>query len=141
MANKLQLRSSMFEMKEKKRDQGNENLLSLAKQLNVHCDKVRSVINGFETTLINNKQFSLTKPFYTTTAPSLTRVLNGLLKTYETLRLKVRDVAQIGYVGFENSFPELDINFENYYSVASSLLNLTFQMQLMRLYCYRLLKR
>ena len=127
-------------MKENKKDQDNESLVYLAKQLNLHCDKVRSVINGFETAQINNKNFSLSKTFYTTTASSLTKVLNGLLKTYETLRLKVREVAQVGYVGFENSFPELDINFETYYSVTSSLLNLTFQMQLMRLYCYRLLK-
>ena len=127
-------------MKENKRDQDKESLIAIAKQLNVQCDKVRSVVNGFETAQINNKQFSLSKTFYTTTGPSLTKALNSLLKTYETLRLKVREVAQIGYVSFENSFPELNINFESYYSVASSLLNLTFQMQLMRLYCYRLLK-
>jgi hypothetical protein len=127
-------------MKENKRDQDKESLLALAQQLNIHCDKGRSVVNGFETAQINNKQFSLSKTFYTTTSPSLTKALNGLLKRYETLRLKVREVAQIGYVSFENSFPELNINFETYYSVASSLLNLTFQMQLMRLYCYRLLK-
>ena len=127
-------------MKENKRDQDKERLLALAEQLNVHCNKVKSVVNGFEITQINNKQFGLNKPFYTTTAPSLTKALNGLLKTYGNLRLEVREVAQIGYVSFENSFPELTINFETYYSVASSLLNLTFQMQLMRLYCYRLLK-
>lgn len=127
-------------MKKEKENLEKERLLALAKQLNVHCDKVRSVVNGFETTQINKKEFSLSQTFYTTTSPSLTKALNGLLKSYGNLRLKVREVAQIGYVGFENSFPELNINFETYYSVAVSLLNLTYQMQLMRLYCYRLLK-
>jgi len=127
-------------MKERKEKQEKERLTALAKQLNVHCDKVRSVVNGFEATQINKKDFSLIQTFYTTTSPSLTKALNGLLKTYGTLRLEVREVSQIGYVGFENSFPELNINFETYYSIAVSLLNLTYQMQLMRLYCYRLLK-
>ncbi len=130
-----------FEMKEAKETKTKESLLAITNQLNVHCNKVRSVITGFETAQINNREFSLTQTFYTTTSQSLTKAIKGLFGTYETLRVKVREVAQIGYVSFENSFPELNINFETYYSVAASLLNLTFQMQLMRLYCYRLLKQ
>lgn len=127
-------------MKEAKDNENKEELLAIAKQFNVHCKKVRAIINGFEAAQINNKEFNLGQAFYTTTAPSLTKAINGLLGTYVTLRSKVREVAQIGYVSFENSFPELNINFETYYSVAVSLMNLTFQMQLLKLYCYRLLK-
>ena len=68
-------------MKERKEKQEKERLTALAKQLNVHCDKVRSVVNGFEATQINKKDFSLIQTFYTTTSPSLTKALNGLLKT------------------------------------------------------------
>ena len=128
-------------MKEAKDNENKEELLAIAKQLNVHCKKVRAIINGFEDAQINNKEFKLGQTFYTTTSPSLTKAINGLLGTYVTLRSKVREVAQIGYVSFENSFPELNINFETYYSVAVSLMNLTFQMQLLKLYCYRLLKK
>ena len=127
-------------MNEGKETKDKERLLAIANKLNVHCNKVRSVINGFEAAQINNKGFSLSQTFYTTTSESLTKAIKGLFGTYETLRVNVREVAQIGYVSFENSFPELNINFETYYSVAVSLLNLTFQMQLLRLYCYRLLK-
>ena len=131
---------AVFEIKKEKESENEERLLAIAKQLNVHCNKVRAVVNGFEAAQINKKEFSLTQTFYTTTSPSLTKAINDLLGTYGTLRLKVREVAQIGYVSFENSFPELNINFETYYSVAASLLNLTFQMQLLRLYCHRILK-
>jgi hypothetical protein len=115
-------------------------VLAIAKRLNVHCDRVRALVNGFEAAQINKTNFGLGQPFYTTTSEMMTRAINDLLETYKALRRDVREFAQIGYVRFENSFPELDVNFETYYSVAASLLNLTFQMQLMRLYCYRLLK-
>jgi hypothetical protein len=36
-------------------------------------------------------------------------------------------------------FPKLDINFETYYTVVISLLNLIYQMQCMKIYCQRLL--
>ena len=127
-------------MKEAKDNENKEELLAIAKKFNVHCKKVIALINGFEAAQINNKEFNLGQTFYTTTSPSLTKAINGLLGTYVTLRSKVREVAQIGYVSFETSFPELNINFETYYSVAVSLMNLTFQMQLLKLYCYRLLK-
>ena len=127
-------------MKEGKENENKKGLLAIAKELNVHCNKVRAIINRFEDAQINSKEFNLSQTFYTTTSQPLTKAINGLLGTYVTLRSKVREVAQIGYVSFENSFPELNINFETYYSVAVSLFNLTFQMQLLRLYCYRLLK-
>ena len=116
------------------------NVQAIAKRLSEHCGKVKALVNGFEVAQINNKEFSLGQTFYTTKSKLMTKAINNLVETYELLRRDVREIAQIGYVSFENSFPELNINFETYYSVAASLLNLTFQMQLMRLYCYRLLK-
>jgi hypothetical protein len=133
-------------MKETNEEDHNERLhmrsevIAIAEKLNVHCDKVRALVNRFELAQINKIGFSLSQTFYTTTSDVVTKAIENLLKTYGTLRREVRDFAQMGYVGFENAFPELDVNFETYYSVAASLLNLTFQMQLMRLYCYRFLK-
>jgi hypothetical protein len=123
---------------ERLRDQ--PSLQAIAHKLSAHCDKIRALVNGFENSQINSSEFSLGQTFYTSKSKMMTNAIKKLVETYETLRLDVREIAQIGYVSFENSFPELDINFETYYSVAASLLNLTFQMQLMRLYCYRLLK-
>ena len=127
-------------MKESNKNEINEKLISIAKKLNVHCSKVRAVVNGLEAAQINDASFNLGQTFYTTSSQSMTKAINDLLATYEALRLEVREVARISYVSFENSFPELNINFETYYSVAASLLNLNSQMQLLRLYCYRILK-
>ena len=124
----------------KKTKSEGERLLDIAKQLSVHCNKVRALVNGLEASQVNNKAFSLGDAFYTTKSQTMTKAINDLLGTYEALRREVREVVQIGYVSFENAFPELNINFETYYSVAASLLNLTFQMQLLRLYCHRILK-
>ena len=112
----------------------------IAQKLSVHCDKVRVLVNGLENSQVNNSEFNLGQTFYTTKSELVTKAIKELLEGYAVLRREVREIAQLGYVSFENSFPELDINFETYYSVAASLLNLTYQMQLMRLYCYRLLK-
>jgi hypothetical protein len=111
-----------------------------AKRLSDHCGKVRALVNGLEATQTNNPKFNLDRPFYSTKASLMMDAIKNMVKTYESLRHDVREIAQIGYIEFENYFPELDVNFESYYSVAYSLLSLHYQMQLMRLYCYRLLK-
>ena len=113
---------------------------TIVKRLNNHCCKVRALVNGFEVMQMNNAEFSLDQPFYSTKASLTMDAIKGMMKTYESLREDVREFAQVGYVAFENLFPELDVNFETYYSVAFSLLNMSYQMQLMRLYCCRLLK-
>lgn len=115
-------------------------LQAIAEKLSVHYNKVRALVTGFENSQLDKKDFNLGQPFYTTRSEAITKAINNLFETYEALRLEVREIAQIGYVSFEDFFPEININFETYYSVAASLLNLGFQMQLMRLYCYRLLK-
>jgi hypothetical protein len=113
---------------------------AIAKRLSDHCAKIRILVNGFEVTQMNNAEFSLDQPFYSTKSRLTMDAIKNMVKTYESLRHDVREIVQSGYVAFENAFPELDINFETYYSVAFSLLNLDYQMQLMKLYCYRLLK-
>lgn len=115
-------------------------VIAIAEKLSVHSNKVWALVNGLEAMQINKQGFSLNQTFYTTTSKVMTKAIKNLLETYETLRRDVRELAQTGYVGFENTFPELDVNFETYYSVAFSLLNIGYQMQLMRLFCYRFVK-
>jgi hypothetical protein len=112
----------------------------IAKRLDNHCRKVRDLVNGFEMTQVSNEEFDLNHPFYSTKSSLTMDVIKNMVKTYESLRCDVRKIAQIGYVEFENLFPALEINFSTYYTVAFSLLNLNYQMQLMKLYCFRLLK-
>ena len=128
------------EMNEDERLRMRSKVTAIAEKLNVHCNKVWALVNGLEASQINKQGFSLNQTFYTTTSKVMTKAIKNLLETYETLRRDVRELAQTGYVGFENTFPELDVNFETYYSVAFSLLNIGYQMQLMRLFCYRFLK-
>jgi hypothetical protein len=133
----------MKEANEKNEDERlrmRSKVTAIAEKLNVHCNKVWALVNGLEASQINKQSFSLNQTFYTTTSKVMTKAIKNLLETYETLRRDVRELAQTGYVGFENTFPELDVNFETYYSVAFSLLNIGYQMQLMRLFCYRFLK-
>jgi len=113
---------------------------AIAERIRKHCSKVRALVDGFEMVQINNVEFSLKRPFYSTDSRLTMDAINVMLKTYEGLRRDVREISGMGYVEFENMFPELNINFETYYSVAVSLLNLIYQMQLMRLFCYLLLK-
>jgi Zn-dependent M16 (insulinase) family peptidase len=72
-----------------------ERLLDIAKQLSVHSNKVKALVNGLEAAQINNKAFSLGETFYTTKSQAMTKAINDLLETYEALRREVREVAQI----------------------------------------------
>jgi hypothetical protein len=87
----------------------------------------------------NNPQFSVNQPFDSAKSSMLKTVLMNMVKTYESIRSDLREIADLKSVDFENMFPKLDINFETYYTIAISMLNLIYQMQHMRIYCQRLL--
>jgi hypothetical protein len=129
-------------LKDESADQSRRRLAveAISKRLSDHCGRVLALVNGFERMQLNNPEFSLDQPFYSSKSSLTMDAIKGMMKTYQALRRDVREIAETGYVEFENSFPELDINFETYYSVAFSLLNLVYQMQLMKLYCSRLVK-
>jgi len=114
--------------------------LAVCEQLNSHCDKIGAMLKGFEAKLKNDVQFSLNQPFLSTESSLTETALKNMLGTYESLRKKVREITEMSFIDFEMLFPKLCINFETYYSVAVSLLNLIYQMWLMRLYCHNLLK-
>ena len=116
------------------------DVLAIGEQLSNLCDKVGAILRGIEMKQISDVKFSLNKPFLLTESGLTEAALMNMLKMYESLRHNVWKITEMSLVDFEILFPKFDINFETYYSVAVSLLNLIYQMQLMRLYCYRLLK-
>jgi hypothetical protein len=133
----------MREMKDKTEDFVGSNLRSslidVGDRLGNHCEKIEVILKGFEVKQIDDEQFNLEQPF--SKKSSLTKkALMNVVEDYESIRLKVRGITDMSFVDFEILYPKLTINFETYYSVAISLLNLIYQMQLMRLNCYRLLK-
>jgi hypothetical protein len=136
----------MREMKGRNGSNGESNLrsviIAVGERLDSHSDKVCTMLKGFELKQVNDTKFSLNQSF-SLTENSLTEAsLNGMLRDYESLRHDVRNITDFSFdsiVDFEKLFPRLDINFESYYCVAVSLLNMYYQLQLMKLYCFRIL--
>ena len=117
-------------------------IIAVGKRLDNHSDKVYTMIKGFELKQINDAKFGLDQPFSSTEHGLTGASLKIMLEEYESLRNDVRNTANSSFdslVDFERLFPRLDINFETYYSAVVSLLNMHYQMQLMKLYCFRLL--
>ena len=59
----------------------------------------------------------------------LKTVLVNMVRTYELIRRDLGKIAHCKSADLENMFPKLDINFETYYTIAISMLNLIYQMQ------------
>ena len=112
---------------------------SISAQLNKHCGEIKKLTDALEAAQNKNPKFSIDQPFDSAKSSMLKTVLVNMLRTYESIRYDFRRVAHIADVDFENMFPKLGINFETYYTVAISMLNLSYQMQCMKLYCQRLL--
>ena len=116
------------------------SLLDVGDRLGNHCNKIDTILKGFEVKQVNDEQFNLKQPFISKKASLTKAALMNIVEDYQSIRQKVREITEMSFVDFEILFPKLAINFETYYSVAVGLLNLIYQMQLMRLNCYRLLK-
>jgi hypothetical protein len=136
----------MTETKGRNRSNGESTLrsavIAVGQRLDSLCDKIYTMLEGFESNQINDAKFSLNQPFPTTEHGLTEASLKIMLGEYESLRRDVRNVTDFSFeslVDFENLFPRLGINFETHYSAAVSLLNMYYQMQLMKLYCFRLL--
>jgi len=118
------------------------SIIAVGERLDSHSDKVFTMLKGFELKQVSDAKFRLNQPFLPAENSLTEASLKGMIKEYESLRHDVRDITESSFdslVDFENLFPRLDINFESYYSAAVSLLNMYYQMQLMKLYCFRLL--
>lgn len=111
---------------------------SISKRINKHCEEINKLKYALEKAQNNNTQFSLNQTF--NSASMLKTVLVNMERTYESIRRDFGRIVHANGMDFDNMFPKLHINFETYYTVAVSMLNLTYQLQYMRIYCQLILE-
>ena len=111
---------------------------SISQRINKHCGDIKKIADAIVEAQNNNPKSSLTQPFDSAKSSMLKTVIVNTVKTYESIRNDVRRIADVKGVDFENMFPKLDINFETYYTIAVSMLNLIYQLQYMKIYCQTL---
>ena len=113
---------------------------SIGKRINEHCDEINKLAYALEKAQNNNPKFSLNQPFDSANSSMLKTVLLNMVRTYESIRRDLGRIVHVKGVDFENMFPKLYINFETYYAIAISMLNLIYQLQHMKIYCQFILE-
>ncbi len=113
---------------------------AISMRINKHCEEIIRLEYALEKAQNNNPQFSLNQPFDSTKSSMLKTVLVNMGRTYESIRSDLGRIVHAKGVDFENMFPKLYINFETYYTIAISMLNLTYQLQYMKVYCQVILE-
>ena len=102
---------------------------SISQRINRHCDEIKKLADALVEAQSNNPRLSVNQPFDAAKSKMLKTVLLNMLKTYESIRRDLSRIAHDKGVDFEKVFRKLDINFETYYTIAISMLNLIYQMQ------------
>lgn len=113
----------------------NSAIQSISQRIDKHCGKIKKLSDALVEAQNNNPKFSVNQPFDSAKSSMLKTVLVNMVKTYELIRCDLGRIAQVKDVDFENMFPKLDMNFETYYTIAISMLNLIYQLQHMKIYC------
>ena len=113
---------------------------SISQRINRHCDEIKKLADALVEAQSNNPRLSVNQPFDAAKSKMLKTVLLNMLKTYESIRRDLSRIAHDKGVDFEKVFRKLDINFETYYTIAISMLNLIYQMQYMKIYCQTFLE-
>jgi hypothetical protein len=111
---------------------------SISQRIDKHCLDIKKIADAMVEAQYNNPKSSLTKPFDSAKSSMLKTVIVNMVKTYESIRNDVGRIAYVKSVDFDEMFPKLDVNFETYYTIAVSLLNLIYQLQYMKIYCQTL---
>jgi hypothetical protein len=111
---------------------------SISQQIDKHCGDIKKIADALVEALCNNPKSSLNQPFDSAKSIMLKTVIVNIVKTYESIRTDVGRIADVKSADFEKMFPKLDVNFETYYTIAISLLNLIYQLQYMKIYCQTL---
>jgi hypothetical protein len=111
---------------------------SISQQINKHCLDIKKIADAMVEAQYNNPKSSLNQPFDSAKSSMLKTVIVNMVKTYESIRNDVGRIAYVKSVDFDEMFPKLDVNFETYYTIAVSLLNLIYQLQYMKIYCQTL---
>ena len=112
---------------------------SIRERLNKHCGEIKNLADALIAAQDKNPNSSVDRPFDSAKSNMLKTVLVNMVKTYESIRCDLRRVADVKGVDFESMFPKLGLNFETYFTVAISMLNLIYQLQHMKIYCQTLL--
>ncbi len=110
---------------------------SISQRINKHCGYIKKIADAIVEAHYNNPNSSLNQPFDSAKSRMLKSVIVNIVKTYESIRNDMKRIVG-GGVDFEILFPKLDVNFETYYTIAVSLLNLIYQLQYMKIYCQTL---
>jgi len=110
----------------------------ISQRINKHCLDIKKIADALVEAQYNNPKSSLNQPFDSVKSRMLKTVIMNLVKTYESIRNDVEKISYSKNADFNNMFPKLDVNFETYYTIAISLLNLIYQLQYMKIYCQTL---
>ena len=113
---------------------------SISKRINKHCEEINKLQNALEEADSNNPKFSLNQTFNSGKCSMLKTVLVNIERTYESIRRDLGNIVHAKTANFGNMFPRLQINYETYYTIAISILNLFYQMQYMKIYCQFILE-
>jgi hypothetical protein len=111
---------------------------SISQRINKHCLEIKKIADAIAEAQYNNPKASLNQPFDSAKSSMLKTVIVNMVKTYESIRNDVEKIVDVKGVDFEIMFPKLDVNFETYYTIVISMLNLIYQLQCMRIYCQTL---
>ena len=111
---------------------------SISQRINKHCLYIKKIADALVEAQYNNPKSSLNQPFDSAKSRMLKTVIVNIVRIYESIRNDLEKIADVKGVDFENMFPKLDVNFETYYTIAISMLNLIYQLQYMKIYCQTL---
>lgn len=115
-------------------------LQSITERVNRLCEETCKLENALEKTQNRNSQLTFDEPFDSTKSSMLKTLLVNMERTYESIHSDLKRIIHAKCANFENVFPKLYVNFETYYTIAVSLLNLTYQLKCMKLYCWLILE-
>ena len=113
---------------------------SVTERVNKLCEETCKLEDALERTHNSNSNFSFNEPFDSTKYSMLKTVLVNMENTYETIRGDLGRIVHAKCADFESVFPKLCLNFETYYTIVVSLLNLTYQLKYMKVYCQLILE-
>jgi phage-related protein len=108
---------------------------SISQRINKHCSDIKKIADAIVEAQYNNPESSLNQRFDSAKSSMLKTVIVNMVKTYGSIRNDVKRIANVKGVAFDEMFPKLDVNFETYYTIAISMLNLIYQLQYMKIYC------
>jgi hypothetical protein len=113
---------------------------SVTERVNKLCEETCKLEDALERTQNSNLGFSFNESFDSIKYSMLKTVLVNMGKTYESIRSDLGRIVHAKCADFEIKFPKLCMNFETYYTIVVSLLNLTYQLKYMKIYCQLILE-